>query len=327
MKKKALLVIMCCVALCLAACGKEVKNGPIPTPEGEPISIASSESASKPAEEKKAQKITEEEALGAITNYCFAQNPDLEGIIKSPDKTAYFDVTTDDAGMIVVTYRSYTAAIIRYYVDPQTGDTYVTEFVPGITDEEQRTDETLNVKDYMNRAPIITMGTQGRADGERFEETIMIEGMEETVKLEHAKNESAGFELDYDYETFERTKGATSERFVSVYENKNDPQIYLDVFARTDDAKTAEAAIKEALSKDYESVSTNSVVLSNAGECVVIEAFGVKTSNVPAMSVQRVYVIPVSNGSIVAEAHYTVESSEGFGNRFASLVNTIQIVK
>ena len=39
--------------------------------------------------------------------------------------------------------------IVRYYIHPVSGETYVTEFVPGITEEEKRTDETLNVKDYM----------------------------------------------------------------------------------------------------------------------------------------------------------------------------------
>ena len=55
----------------------------------------------------------------------------------------------NEKGEIVILYRSYTAAQIRYYIDPNTGDTYVTEFVPGITDEEERTEETFNVKDYM----------------------------------------------------------------------------------------------------------------------------------------------------------------------------------
>ena len=44
-------------------------------------------------------------------------------------------------------FMSY-AAQIRYYVDPTSGDTYVTEFVPGITDEEQKTGETFNIRDY-----------------------------------------------------------------------------------------------------------------------------------------------------------------------------------
>ncbi len=33
--------------------------------------------------------------------------------------------------------------------DPASGDTYVTEFVSGITPEEERTDETFNVREYI----------------------------------------------------------------------------------------------------------------------------------------------------------------------------------
>ena len=35
--------------------------------------------------------------------------------------------------------------------DAKTGETYVTEFVPGITDEEQRTGETFNIRDHLSR--------------------------------------------------------------------------------------------------------------------------------------------------------------------------------
>ncbi len=95
------------------------------------------------------QQITEEQALGAIRNYCLENNPDLEDMLGSEDYTIYFDVSTNEEGRIVVLYRSYTGAQVRYYIDPDSGETYVTEFVPGITEEEERTDETLNVKDHM----------------------------------------------------------------------------------------------------------------------------------------------------------------------------------
>ena len=66
------------------------------------------------------------------------------------DYTVYWDVSTNEAGEVVVLYRSYTGAQIRYYIDPDTGDTYVTELVPGITDEEQQTDESFNIRDYID---------------------------------------------------------------------------------------------------------------------------------------------------------------------------------
>lgn len=37
------------------------------------------------------------------------------------------------------------AAQIRYYINPTTGETYVTEYAEGITPEE----ESLNVRDYL----------------------------------------------------------------------------------------------------------------------------------------------------------------------------------
>ena len=40
----------------------------------------------------------------------------------------------------------------------------------------------------------------GRQDGERFETTIILEGMEEKVRYEHIRDEALGFEMDYDYE-------------------------------------------------------------------------------------------------------------------------------
>ena len=91
----------------------------------------------------------DEQALAAVRNYCFAVNPDLKDIVKAEDYPAYWELASSDAQQIVVLFRSYTGAQVRYYVDRQTGETYVTEFVPGITDEEQRTDETFNVRNYL----------------------------------------------------------------------------------------------------------------------------------------------------------------------------------
>ena len=50
-------------------------------------------------------------------------------------------------------FRSYTGALIRYYIDPVSGETYVTEFVPGITSEEQRTEESFNARDFLFSIP------------------------------------------------------------------------------------------------------------------------------------------------------------------------------
>ena len=92
--------------------------------------------------------ITEQQALEAVQKYYATIDPDIMNELSSEDYPTYFDVSTNENGEIVVIFRAYTGAINRYYVDPATGETYVTEFVPGIIDEETRTEETFNVKDY-----------------------------------------------------------------------------------------------------------------------------------------------------------------------------------
>ena len=93
--------------------------------------------------------VTEEQALEAIKNYCFTKNPDLKNMVDSGEYNIYWNAAVNDADQIVVLYRSYTAAQIRYYINPVSGETYVTELVPGLTDEEQRTEESFNVRDYL----------------------------------------------------------------------------------------------------------------------------------------------------------------------------------
>ena len=82
-------------------------------------------------------------------HYCYSINPDLEDIVNAGEYPVYWEIASSDEHEIVVLFRSYTGAQNRYYVDRITGDTYVTEYVPLITDEEQRTDERFNVKNYL----------------------------------------------------------------------------------------------------------------------------------------------------------------------------------
>ena len=95
------------------------------------------------------EALSEDQALDAIKNYCFTNNPELKNMASSDEYTIYWNVTSNTANEIVVLYRSYTGAETRYYIDPVSGETYSTELVPGIIDEEQRTEESFNVKDYM----------------------------------------------------------------------------------------------------------------------------------------------------------------------------------
>ena len=164
----------------------------------------------------------------------------------------------------------------------------------------------------------------GRADGERFEDTIMIEGMEEIVKYEHVKNEAIGFEMDYDYESLARSKDAGVERFVSVYDNSDSPENYLEVTFSPEDRDTASEAIQAKLMKKYD-VMTGITKLDNAGDCFEIDALWASGGG-PIDRMQMVYIIPVSDGCVIAAAHFASEAAEGFGRRFAEIVNTITII-
>lgn len=138
MKKKYIAILSVALALVMVGCGAKKID--------EPTKI---ELDSAKDSEEKITPLTDDEALAAIKNYCYETNPDLQDMEGNDDYTFYFNVESSDDNQIVVAFRSYTMAIVRYYVDRNTGDTYVTEFVPGITDEEEKTGETLNARLYL----------------------------------------------------------------------------------------------------------------------------------------------------------------------------------
>ena len=82
-----------------------------------------------------------------------------------------------------------------------------------------------------------------RQDGERFEDIIILEGMEETVQYEHVRSDGLGFEMDYDYENFVRRSEGDRECFVSNYDDPENPEYYLEVTCNPQDAETVAAAI------------------------------------------------------------------------------------
>ena len=166
--------------------------------------------------------------------------------------------------------------------------------------------------------------TSGRQDGERFQDVIMLEGMEETVSYEHVKNDTIGIELDYDYENFERRSGSASECFISRYDNADDPQIYLEIIYSAENADSAASSIANSLSNDYD-VIKESRALKNAGPCTCLDASATKDGQTPD-KLQTVYVISLNNGCVVATAHYTFESADGFGHRFNEIMNTLTVM-
>ncbi|MBQ4427297.1 MAG: hypothetical protein II881_06045 [Oscillospiraceae bacterium] len=165
----------------------------------------------------------------------------------------------------------------------------------------------------------------GRKDGERFEAVIIMEGMEETVQYEHIRNEAIGIEMDYDYELFVRQSKPHRERFISDWDDPENPENYLEVTYNSKDADTAAASISEELSKEYELITEN-FTLEGAGECIRIGASEVKGGGYMPDMLQMVYVIPASDGCRIAWAHYAIEGAEGFGRRFAYMVNTLSVI-
>ena len=176
MKKKMTLFALCFMCVGLMACGTQTTNTSVKQTETSTTTAA--EQTSKPTEaaqqetteaatqeqteavqteipetttsvQTDSEALSEDQALDAIKNYCFTDNPELKNMATSDEYTIYWNVTSNTANEIVVLYRSYTGAETRYYIDPVSGETYSTELVPGIIDEEQRTEESFNVKDYM----------------------------------------------------------------------------------------------------------------------------------------------------------------------------------
>ena len=166
MKKKNLLlpVVLCTAMLMTAYSGQtpaesSVEKEPIETvaateaPADEETATTTEAEAAAPAENSEntvaeaSGAITQDQAMDAVLNYFKADFPDYE--IDS-EHGEYWEVVPGDNGEIKVIHKSYTGAFNFYYVDPATGETYVTELVPGIIDEEQKTGETFNVNDYMN---------------------------------------------------------------------------------------------------------------------------------------------------------------------------------
>ncbi|MBP5310108.1 MAG: hypothetical protein J6Z05_05740 [Lachnospiraceae bacterium] len=147
MKKKICILLMLCTLL--AACtGKNDEETKTETKEKPAVLIEKIDET--PAADTENEPVSDDQAITAIKNYCHMINPDLENIEKEGEYPVYWEVVSSDENEIVVLFRSYTGAQIRYYIDPVSGDAYVTEFVPGITSEEEKTDEELNVRDYLD---------------------------------------------------------------------------------------------------------------------------------------------------------------------------------
>ncbi len=163
----------------------------------------------------------------------------------------------------------------------------------------------------------------GMKDGDRFDDVIILEGMEETVHYEHVINESIGLEMDYDYESFVRYSEPESEYFISIYDDAQKPENYLEIVHSNETAESVADTIAEDLSKEYD-ITRIDMELDHAGSCVKISASEDKNTHGTADMIYVVYIIPREDGCLIAKESMYFEASEGFGRRFNYMVNTIR---
>ena len=186
------------------------------------------------------------------------------------------------------------------------------------TEKESSTETSDSTEDGNSKELSSTM-----KDGDRFDDVIILEGMEETVHYEHVINESIGLEMDYDYESFVRYSEPESEYFISIYDDAQKPENYLEIVHSNETAGSVADTIAEDLSKEYD-ITRIDMELDHAGSCVKISASEDKNTHGTADMIYVVYIIPREDGCLIAKESMYFEASEGFGRRFNYMVNTIR---
>ena len=91
-------------------------------------------------------KITAEMAFEGVSNYCHSaydwsaaeENPDIMGLEMGEE--------TDSAYHVV--FRSYTGALVNFYVDKTSGTTRMVEYVPALDRQEEA--GTMNLFEYLD---------------------------------------------------------------------------------------------------------------------------------------------------------------------------------
>ena len=131
--------------------------------------------------------------------------------------------------------------------------------------------------------------------------------------------------MDYDYELFVRRSESDRECFLSIWDDPEKPENYLELTYSAEDADTAAASVRAALSEEYDLLES-SRVFERAGSCIRIEASELKGTGRMADQLQAVYIIPAADGCRVAAAHFSIEAAEGFGRRFSYMLNTLSVL-
>ena len=139
-----LVIMMCMIATMACGCSGNTGSEETVAESIETEVVAVEETAAAETEGVVLDAITDEMALDAIMNRCCLENPDFASL-----GADHWVIVSSTDSQVVILFTSYTGAEIRYYIDRATGDTTVTELVPGIIYEEQATDETFNVRDHL----------------------------------------------------------------------------------------------------------------------------------------------------------------------------------
>lgn len=137
-KKLIPIVLMAGIAFSAAACNKMPGNSETTVAAVTETTATATQAA-----------LTNEQALTAITNYLYKEYGQDK---PSGDAPSYWNVdeTQTDDKMVVVDWRSYTAAHVFFYIDRASGETYVMESEPG-KEEKVKTETKFNARDYLNK--------------------------------------------------------------------------------------------------------------------------------------------------------------------------------
>ena len=161
--------------------------------------------------------------------------------------------------------------------------------------------------------------------GDHYEGTVTLEGMEQTVRYEQIVNEAMGFAMGYDYERFVYHSEPDRDLILLQGEDSENPEVYLEVTRRAEDAETTAANIMESLSQQY-APTKGEYTLERAGNCITINADVDPTGEMTMEELQVVYIIPAASGCFVAWAHNTLDSADAFGALFRGMMHTFVVL-
>ena len=159
--KKQIVTLSLMLAITLTACGNANDNTAA-IPEGMALDIEELTTGIETvadedsvidvnnSDEEENGNLTREQALAAVKNYCYSVQPNIEKLDKSDKYDVYFEVESYSDDEIVVLFTANTGEEVRFYVDPVSGDANITAFIPGVSTQEEPSDEIIHLKNYLD---------------------------------------------------------------------------------------------------------------------------------------------------------------------------------